>query len=81
MPKYDNEEKFTELADRLEKEDATKYATIIARCRSNDYHDFYSPDESSDGTMIGPKMLMVKDLREADLEEEALKVIDGDYDQ
>ncbi len=78
---YENEHKFTELADRLEKEDPEKYKTIITRCRGNDYHDFYSPDESPDGRLVGPKMLMVEDLREVGMEEEAQKVIDGEYDQ
>lgn len=73
---YDNEEKFNELADKLEaKNDPTKYGRLIENLRNMQYHDFAN-------TMFAtPKMQMVADLRAVDMEEEAQRVINGEYDQ
>lgn len=72
--KYENEHKFTELADRLESLDPERYALIIERCRNGEYHDFKS-------SMATPKMQMVSDLRDQDRNDIAQKVINGEYDQ
>lgn len=80
--KYDNEEKFEQLAARLETERGTllssqmrtKYTKIIDRCRDGSYHDFASE-------LATPKMEMVNDLRDAHLNHDAQNVIDGHYDQ
>lgn len=70
------EERFNELADRLEKEDAEKYALVIQRCRDNSYHDFMNPDD-----IPVPKMQMVADLEAVGLFDDAKQVREGYYDQ
>ena len=80
--KYDNEEKFEQLAARLENERGTllssqmrtKYTVIIDRCRDGSYHDF-------DTELATPKIQMINDLRDAHLNYDAQAVMNGDYDQ
>ena len=74
--KYENEGKFEELAQKLEKmsKHNQKFNAIIYRCRTGAYHDFLS-------NLATPKMQMVTDLRAAGLEDDAQAVINGEYDQ
>jgi hypothetical protein len=79
--------KYKELADKLESvilDYETKhphghpkhfeYMTIINRCTLEYYHDFNSPHPT-------PKLLMIADLKSADLTDEVQKVKDGYYDE
>lgn len=80
--KYDNENNFEKLAVALEDERDNlmssqrkrEYDVIIRRCRDGSYHDFKSE-------LATPKMQMIADLREAGLDQEAQRVMNGDYDQ
>lgn len=76
MIKYDNEGKFEELAQKLEKMSTRneKFNAIIYRCRTGAYHDFASK-------FATPKLQMVNDLTAAGLIDEAQAVRDGEYDQ
>lgn len=76
MDSFDNEEKFTQLADQLEAEDETKYHTVIKRLRNNWYHDFKNPDE-----VPMPKMQMIQDFTELGREDIVNRVKEGDFDQ
>lgn len=66
-------DKLLKVADELEQKDATKYATVIERCRNGDYLDFGSQHAT-------PKMLMHKDLLEVGLTEIDQRMQDGDFD-
>lgn len=78
---YENEHRFQELADRLKKVPISdprwnNIQDVIQRCENNSYHDFANPDD-----IPAPKMQMIADLRKIGMEDEAQRVMNGDYDQ